>query len=486
MELTLNEKRLLAVLGRCKTASTVALSQEMGARDDAIVQYALLLCERGLATIRREVRSRYLLTDEGQKYVEGGLPERQILNRIKDRTSLKELTNDPLSRIGIGWLRKKGWVTVRDGFVEKADESPEGTDERALKSIGEGRPPEAEGVQELAKRGLVKVDEDVLTTVCITEAGEAMVAGGLDLREEVGTLTREQIISGDWQRLPLKRYDVGKLPKTIFPGKVHPYQRLINEMRDILLFMGFTEIYGGVVQSSFWNFDALFQPQDHPAREMQDTFYLSERMPVPPGYEKVCDMHEHGGETSSAGWGGRWMINKAEQCVLRTHTTSLSIQHLAAHPSPPVKAFCINRVYRRESIDPTHTPEFEQLEGIVMDSGVHFGHLLGYLKEFYRRMGFQNVRFRPAYFPYTEPSVEPEVYINGLGWVELGGAGIFRQEVTAPWGIEYPVLAWGLGVSRVAMLKMGLKDLRMLYRSDIEWVRESPICRPEIQVQREP
>ena len=321
----------------------------------------------------------------------------------------------------------------------------------------------------------MKVDEEVLTSISITGQGEVMVEGGLDLREEIGTLTREQIISGEWRRLPLRRYDVGKLPKRIFPGKVHPYQRLIDEMREILLFMGFTEIHGGVVQSSFWNFDALFQPQDHPAREMQDTFYLSERIPVPPGFEKVCDMHEHGGETSSTGWGGKWMVNKAEQCVLRTHTTSLSIQHLAAHPEPPVKAFCINRVYRRESIDPTHTPEFEQLEGIVMDSGVNFCHLLGYLKEFYGRMGFQNVRFRPAYFPYTEPSVEPEVYIEGLGWVELGGAGIFRQEVTAPWGIDYPVLAWGLGVSRVAMLKMGLKDLRMLYRSDIEWVRENPI-----------
>jgi phenylalanyl-tRNA synthetase alpha chain len=165
--------------------------------------------------------------------------------------------------------------------------------------------------------------------------------------------------------------------------------------------------------------------------------------------------------------------------VLRTHTTVLSIQHLAANPHPPVKAFCISRVYRREAIDPTHTPEFEQLEGIVMDKGVSFRNLLGYLKEFYGRMGFENVRFRPAYFPYTEPSVEPEIYVDGLGWVEMGGAGIFREEVTAPWGIAYPVLAWGLGVSRVAMLKLGLKDLRLLYRSDIEWIRESPVYREQ-------
>jgi phenylalanyl-tRNA synthetase alpha chain len=249
-------------------------------------------------------------------------------------------------------------------------------------------------------------------------------------------------------------------------------------MRQILLEMGFTEIYGGLVQSAFWNFDALFQPQDHPAREMQDTFYLAERIPAPEGFERVKEMHEHGGRTSSTGWGGRWDVGKAEQCVLRTHTTSLSIQHLANNPVPPVKAFCINRVYRREAIDPTHLPEFEQLEGIVMDRGVSFRHLLGYLYQFYKSMGFENVRFRPGYFPYTEPSVEPEVFVEGLGWVEMGGAGIFRQEVTAPWGIEHPVLAWGLGVSRVAMLRMGLKDLRMLYRSDIDFIRETPSFGP--------
>ena len=131
-----------------------------------------------------------------------------------------------------------------------------------------------------------------------------------------------------------------KLPKKAYPGKIHPYQRIIAEMREILLEMGFEELYGGIVQQSFWNFDALFQPQDHPAREMQDTFYLRETLPLPTGYEKVKAMHISGGETSSTGWGGVWKEEKAEQCVLRTHTTSLSIQHLAQNPNPPVKAFC--------------------------------------------------------------------------------------------------------------------------------------------------
>ena len=245
-------------------------------------------------------------------------------------------------------------------------------------------------------------------------------------------------------------------------------------MREIMLEMGFTEIKGQVIQSSFWNFDALFQPQDHPAREMQDTFYLDSKAEIP-DYSRVKEMHECGGTTGSCGWGGRWSPEIARQEVLRTHTTGVTIKYLHDHPEPPLKAFGIDRVYRREAIDATHTPEFEQLEGIIMDRGVSFRHLLGFLKEFYNKMGFEEVRFRPGYFPYTEPSVEPEVFIDGLGWVELGGAGVFRKEVTSPFGIEHPVLAWGLGVSRVAMLKLGLKDLRLLYQSDIEWLRQTPV-----------
>jgi phenylalanyl-tRNA synthetase alpha chain len=272
----------------------------------------------------------------------------------------------------------------------------------------------------------------------------------------------------------VRPYDVTLAADKIYPGKRHPYQRLIDFMREIMLEMGFVEIKGQIVQSSFWNFDALFQPQDHPAREMQDTFYLDSRAEIP-DYSRVKEMHECGRGAESTGWGGVWRPEVACQEVLRTHTTGVTIKYLADHPEPPVKAFGIDRVYRREAIDATHTPEFEQLEGIVMDRNVTFCHLLGILKEFYAKMGFEEVRFRPGYFPYTEPSVEPEVFIDGLGWVELGGAGVFRKEVTAPFGIEHPVLAWGLGVSRVAMLRLGLKDLRLLYQSDLEWLRQTPV-----------
>ena len=475
MELTLNEKKLLVALGPAGSADAATLAERMETRREAVVQYANLASERGRVDVEKHVSRQYVLTDEGRAYAGRGLPERQVLESFEETIPMRDLQAHPLAKIAIGWMRKKGWVTIRDGVVQKTGNAALGPDETAFARVSEtGAVEDGEGVADLARRGLVEEVETVAYTVSITPRGRELLAGGLDLREEVGTLTREQILSGEWKNLPLRRYDVTKLPKRAYPGKTHPYQRLLDEMRRVLFDMGFEEMAGGIVQSSFWNFDALFQPQDHPAREMQDTFFLGERWPLPAGYERVRDMHEHGGETSSTGWGGTWSAEKAKQCVLRTHTTSLSIQHLAAHPNPPVRAFCIGRVYRREAIDPTHLAEFEQLEGIVMDEGVNFRHLLGFLKEFYAKMGFEKVRFRPGYFPYTEPSVEPEVYVDGLGWVELGGAGIFREEVTAPFGIEHPVLAWGLGISRVAMLKLGLRDLRQLYRSDVEWIRETP------------
>jgi phenylalanyl-tRNA synthetase alpha chain len=476
-ELTLNEKRLLAALkGKdTKPVAVPPLAAAMEATPEAVVQWAHLAMDNGFVHLERIVEKAYAYTEEGTAYRAAGLPETQLLRAIGNAgIPLADLQKHPAFRIGFGQLRKKGLITVSDGTVTKAPGASTADDEAALADPGAA----GARAKELIRRKLLTETESVRYTVRLTPAGAALAAQGFNLTEEIGTLTRDQILSGAWKNANLRKYDIHKLPKTVYPGKSHPYQRLIDEMRQILLEMGFTEMHGGIVQSAFWNFDALFQPQDHPAREMQDTFYLKEEAPLPEGWELLRDMHEHGGETSSTGWGGKWNPNKAKQCVLRTHTTSLSIQYLVNHPEPPVKAFCIGRVYRREAIDPTHTPEFEQLEGIVMDKDVTFRHLLGFLKEFYQRMGFEDVRFRPGFFPYTEPSVEPEIYVDGLGWVEMGGAGVFRQEVTAPWGVTYPVLAWGLGVSRVAMFRLGLKDLRQLYQSDLEWIRNSPVHAP--------
>jgi len=472
-ELTQNEKRVLAILEKEKKADAPHLAKLLDATPEAVVQWAYLAQDKGLATVERVVAKEFVYTDEGKVYAQNGLPETQLLRFILSGTTLADLQKHEAFKIGFGQLRKKGLVKVEGTLVTKTAGASTDADDAALKN-----PSAADSkTKELIKRGILLESETVKYAIAITPAGLSLVKKGLDLRGESGTIIRDQIISGEWKNANLRKYDVTKLPKKAYPGKIHPYQRIIGEMREILLEMGFTELYGGIVQQSYWNFDALFQPQDHPAREMQDTFYLRETLPLPKGYEKVKAMHECGGETSSTGWGGVWKEEKAEQCVLRTHTTSVSIQYLANNPNPPVKAFCIGRVYRRETIDTTHLAEFEQLEGIVMDEGVTFGNLLGILREFYHRMGFEGVRFKPSYYPYTEPSLDAEVYVEGIGWIEMGGAGVFREEVTAPLGINYPVLAWGLGVSRIAMLRLGLKDLRYLHKSDVAFLRETPALR---------
>jgi phenylalanyl-tRNA synthetase alpha chain len=486
-ELTTNEKKVLLALQELGTASPEKLEEKSGLQVDAAMQAAFLLEEKGLSSVSEKVRDYYTLTKEGETYAEAGLPERQLLDFLKGPIPLEELKNHfsrQIVGIATGWLVKKGWAKIERGIVVPSEAAPVGLDEEILATFGDKEKTLEElaadhgTIKDLLKRKLVTKHEEKSRTISTTEAGRALAAKGLDLEEEIAQLTPELLQSGDWKGKKFRAYKLTPPQKALYGVKIHPYRRLIEQMRQIFLEMGFTEIKGSIIQCSFWNFDALFQPQDHPARDMQDTFHLGSTSELPEEYaDKIRDMHEHGGDIDSCGWGGAWNRELAKKNVLRTHTTSVTIKYLADNPKSPVKAFCIDRAYRRETIDPTHTPEFEQLEGVVMDKGMSFADLLGLLSEFYHRMGFEEVRFRPGYFPYTEPSVEPEVYVDGLGWVELGGAGVFRKEVTEPFGIQDPVLAWGLGVSRLAMLKLGLKDLRLLYQSDIDWLRKSEVCR---------
>ena len=479
--LTNNEKLVLIALSNRDKFSPDELAKTSGSNVESAMQSAFLLAEKGLCEIKETVTTIYALTKEGQTYAELSLPERQIMNSLSKPVSLSELKKKfppHITGIALGWLRKKNWAKIEGDQIIPTGKSDIGEDEDLLSKMKRGPLSEAgEAIRDLLKRNLVEKTEKKTRIIAITEAGKSISSKDLAIEEEIAQLTPTIIAGGGWKNARIRPYNIHTPVKPVYGAKLHPYRRLINEMRQIFLEMGFTEIKGDIVQSSFWNFDSLFQPQDHPAREMQDTFHLDTECDLPEEYiSPVKDMHETGAGISR-GWGGRWSGDIARKQVLRTHTTAVTIKYLADNPDKPLKAFCIDRAYRREAIDPTHTPEFEQLEGVVMDKGVTFKNLLGCLTEFYHRMGFDEVRFRPGYFPYTEPSVEPEVYIESRGkWVELGGAGVFRKEVTSPLGIKYPVLAWGLGVSRVAMLRLGLKDLRELYQSDIDWLRKSPVA----------
>ncbi|MBM4237686.1 MAG: phenylalanine--tRNA ligase subunit alpha, partial [Euryarchaeota archaeon] len=394
--------------------------------------------------------------------------------------------------IAIGWLKRKGLATIRKAegrtileLTQKGNESvaTEMEDEAILKALSSRDLTEDDVdpavISQLRSRQDIISDRIVVSrNLSLTDLGREVLAEGIELREEVAQISSELIQTGRWREAAFRKYDVRTFAPSVFPGKKHPITRMAAEVRRIFVQMGFKEIDDEYVQSAFWNMDALFTPQDHPARDQQDTFYLKNPSRMELEDERLVEIvkaiHEDGWNTGSLGWRGKWSREEAERALLRTHTTVSTVRYLSEHPDPPVKVFSISRIFRNEAIDATHLPEFMQIEGIIMEEGASFDMLCGVLREFYRSMGFEKLRFRPGYFPYTEPSLEVEVFHNGQ-WMELGGAGVFRPEVTAPYGVKHPVLAWGLGFERLAMLRWDLTDIRELYISDIDLLRKSPI-----------
>ena len=334
----------------------------------------------------------------------------------------------------------------------------------------------------LNKRKIINRLKKTERILSLTAQGKKIDISKISVLQQDSKITPEMLSSGTWKDVELKPFDVTKPGPLLKAGKIHPVINLINEIREIFISMGFTEIRGPIVESAFFNFDALFQPQDHPAREMHDTFYLNNpkaaRLPEKDRVKAVKDTHENGGESGSQGWGYEWDEDIAKKTLLRTHTTATTIRRLAQYHRDndvsPIKVFSIDRVFRNEKVDKTHLAEFMQIEGIVIGDNVTLCNLIAILKEFYRKMGFPKIVTRPGFFPYTEPSMEIAVFYDKLNeWVEMGGSGIFRPEVTYPWGIKNPtrVLAWGMGLERLAMLKFGRKDIRDLYINPIKWLR---------------
>ncbi len=486
MELSNLEKRVL--LAMSKASKDVLSVEEIMSLGDfsqmvEVMNALSWLKVKGLVKIKEKLDVEYCLNRDEE------LPEVQIYEILRERgeVSIEELFRilpKNVVSVGMGHLRRMG-IPLENGKLKFRNVDEEIEKRRELLNLLRERcVKEGEVDQELIKdflkrKGLIRKKEKVQRYASLTNLGRKVLEEGIEIKEEITQLTPELIQTGKWRDYELKRYDVKLFAPRVYAAKPHPLTQIIEKIRRIFLMMGFEEVQGDYVVNAFWDMDALFIPQDHPAREMQDTFYLKkpDRIPIEDRdyMLKVKEMHENGGGISR-GWKYEWSEEIAEKAMLRTHTTVNSIKYLYEHREPPVRMFSIGRVFRRENMDSTHLPEFTQIEGIYMDEDANFQVLLGILKEFYSLMGFPTIRFRPSYFPYTEPSLEVEVYYNGQ-WLELGGAGIFRPEVTEPLGIEYPVLAWGLGLERLAMITLGLKDIRDLYISDIHWLRSTPLLK---------
>lgn len=499
-----NEKLLLQALAQQASGDAEELARAAATDPKHGVSALSWLATKGLVEVSEEVTPIFSLEEEGRHHARHGLPERRALERLRSgeftlQEGVKEGVFSDLKegQIAIGWLRRKGWAkphkTESGLYLQPAADLKQhlargpGADEQLLKLLEERGELTRGDIEELAggatalkdlrsRKGLIRERTRTLRSYQLTTEGRALVDLGLDLTPRISQLTHELLLSGAWREAEFAPYDVATHAAVPESGGRHPLSRLIQQIRLIFLEMGFSEIGGDFVESAFWNMDTLFIPQDHPARELQDTLYLSRPETIELTDEefikKIKAIQEHGGDTGSRGWGGAWDPEVGKRPLLRTHTTVNTVRHLQEHPEPPVKVFSVGRVFRRENVDSTHLPEFHQIEGICMEQGASFAMLVGLLKHFYARMGFPQVRARPGYFPYTEPSLEVEVLWQGR-WLELGGAGIFRPEVTAPFGVEHPVLAWGLGLERLAMLRLGLDDIRQLYLPDLQWLREA-------------
>jgi len=430
----------------------------------------------------------------GALYRKKGLPERRLLNLLNEKRILKldeakkqSGLSDNEFKASIGVLKKRNLIELKKEKIifnaDKEEISKKSPEEFLLESLPLEydwlSPEQLLILGSLKKRKeIIEINEEKIIDIKITGFGKKIIETDIKGKYLIEQITPD-ILKRDslWKGKKFRRYDVALPVSLLSGGKRHFVNQAVDYARKIWTEMGFKEMTGNLVVSSFWNFDALFTAQDHSVREMQDTFFIDkkEELPNKELVKRVKKSHETGVE-GSTGWQYSWNEEEAKKLVLRTHTTCLSAQTLAKlKPEElPAKFFAIGKCFRNETVDWSHGFEFNQTEGIVVDKNVNFRHLLGYLKEFYKRMGFEKVRFRPSYFPYTEPSVEIDVWHpERKVWLELGGAGIFRPEVVIPLlGQNIPVLAWGPGFDRILMDYYEIKDLREFYKNDLTKLRK--------------
>lgn len=414
---------------------------------------------KDLAIVDESKSSVISLGKNGLDSFKKGLPERRLLNLVKNGPKkLSEIQKELGFVFGpaIGLCRKNNWIeTSSDQIILKTLPS-ELPGEKSLQLIGNNKLSKDQidktDLSELSKRPDFII-EDIIKNkkISLTDSAKSLdvsnISGAIDVEAEV---------------------------PEIFVARTHPLKDTIDEIREIFVTLGFSEIIGNMTQSSFWNFDALFTPQDHPARELQDTFFLDgisdKKIANPQQIQKVSDSHKKN-------WRYQWDINEARKMVLRTHTTCVTIKHLAENKPDEARIFSLGRVFRNEKVSYKHLVEFNQIEGIVVGKDANLRNLMGIQREFYKRIGITKIKFWPTFFPYTEPSLQTMVYNEKLGkWIELFGMGIFRPEVTKPLGITKPVLAWGGGIERIAMLKYDLDDVREFYNNNLGWLRSNTKC----------
>ncbi|KAI8872717.1 hypothetical protein GQ42DRAFT_161071 [Ramicandelaber brevisporus] len=456
------------------------------------------LWAREMVTFDQLKREVWTLTDEGSEIVEQGSHEWRVFQAVKaagpDGIEMKQLQEQlgPAASIGQGRAMKNKWISKAGSkLVAQVETIVDETRDQLAAIRSTGASPDAKVTAELKKRKLC--DKQNINSFRIAKGPKF----ALDIAKQETDLTYSMMQSGAWANADFKKYNFAAQGVVPPAGALHPLMKIREELRNNFFEMGFEEMpTNRYVESSFWNFDVLYVPQKHPARDLQDTFFIKTPADCPvealpkDTVELVKQFHETGGH-GSVGYRYDWSIAEAQKLVLRTHTTAVSarmLYHLAQEAKrqgeefKSAKFFSIDRVFRNETVDATHLAEFNQVEGVIADRNITLGGLIGFMNQFFSKMGIKDLRFKPAYNPYTEPSLEIFAWFEGLNrWIEIGNSGMFRPEMLISLGLppDMRVYGWGLSLERPTMMKYGVTNIRELLgpKTDIAMIRNNPVCR---------
>jgi phenylalanyl-tRNA synthetase alpha chain len=485
------EIKVLEALKRKNGASLEELEEQAKISRDSVLWALEGLASKGAVEVGKEKKASAVLSEEGKKDL-SGFPEEILVKNLLEEGGKGSLSKYK-DMIALNWAKRNGWVTIESGTAKLTDKGREfasGKSKYQARSVLEminsaSSDPDKiveliaahkDAVDSLVKRGLVDIKERlIISAISINNVGEGLLDSARG-EDGIGALTKEIIVNKTWEKKGFKPYDINAPVEKSTPARMHPLHEFINSIRGAWLEMGFVEVSGPIIESAFWNFDTLFSPQDHPTREMQDTFFLSN-----PKQIDIEDIELLGQvrKMHLKGWGDVWKEEVAKQALLRTQTTAVSSHYMhmlskEMEQDYPVKLFSVGKVFRNESVDYKHLAEFYQCDGIIVGNRLTLANLTDTLKKFYSKVGIDDVRIVPSYFPFTEPSLEVQLYDESRQkWLELAGGGIIRKEITKALGLgNKTVLAWGIGLERLLFRALsGLDSLMPLYTNDIGWLR---------------
>ncbi len=483
-----HELSVLSALKEKKRLSLDRLLAESGLGRDEALWAIGNLASQGLVKAERSGGYEVRISAEGEGYVKNGLPESLLLKKVGEKGIELSGLGSKEDQIGFSWAKRKGLVEVSGkrlkltGSGKRAAKEGIGT-ESVLRALSKNPDSYAqyrdgEATKELEQRKLIEVkSHESVSEIEITHQGVLALAKEKQTEEAIESLDRRMIKSRSWAGKRFTPYNVKAPVEPAVVASRHPLRKTIDEIRQAYVGLGFTEVSGPIIEPAFWVFDYLFVPQDHPARDVQDTFFLGRPKEIQVEDRSLVErvMKEH--ETA---WHGEWSRQVAMQAVARTHTTSVSGRYInkiigemnaGKKYELPIKLFTVGRNLRNETIDPKHTADFYQHDGIVIGKGLTLANLFDILIKLYKGMGIGNLRFKPMYYPFVEPGVQL-LGKHGDEWVELGGAGIIRKEITGIERSKVNVLAWGPGVERILLVKKEIESIAELYGSSVGWLRK--------------